>query len=80
MISVKEAVARAIHYLDELGELMPKSGLRLEETEFDDASGQWLITLSFGPNLFTNERTYKIFKVEADTGQIKSMKIRHLAV
>lgn len=86
MIDVKTAVRAAMDYLHEFKELVPAKGVRLEETEFDD-SGVWLITLSIiddeeQPSQFgipaNPRRSYKRFLVDAQTGQVKSMKVRTL--
>jgi hypothetical protein len=79
MITVKQAVASAIEYVDEFGHLLPRANLRLEETEFEESTNTWLITLSFSENLLGEGRTYKLFRVDAETGQIKSMTSRQLA-
>jgi hypothetical protein len=91
-IDVKTAVRAAIEYLKGLGDLLPARGVRLEETEYDD-SGYWLITLSTlddapeletpldflksGPKIHT-QRRYRLFRINAETGEIKSMKVRTL--
>ena len=46
MIDVKTAVRKALEYVRELQDYLPKSEFRLEETEFVDP-GFWQITLSF---------------------------------
>lgn len=79
MLTVQQAVQSALAYVDEFGSVLPRANLRLEETEFDETEETWLITLSFGENLFSESRTYKLFKVDARTGAIRSMKIRQLA-
>lgn len=92
-IDVKAAVRIAIRYLQELGDFIPANGIRLEETEYDD-TGFWLITLSTfeaqsGPAAFSEamrrlmepekaRRNYKIFRIDAHTGEVKSMKVRIL--
>jgi hypothetical protein len=83
-IDVKTAVRNAIAYLREFEEFIPARGLRLEETEYD-GSGSWLITLSvidddprFFGELAGTKRTYKVFRIDAETGEVKSMKVRSL--
>lgn len=69
----------------------PIQGLRLEETELSENRKHWLITLGFDrpigdhiePLPFSSsnrkyERTYRIFKIDAQTKEVKSMKIREL--
>ncbi len=66
-------------------------GLRLEETELSDDNQYWLITLGFDRpvgehldplqavvNTKKYERDYRIFKIDAQTGKVQSMKIREL--
>jgi hypothetical protein len=63
------------------------NSMRLEEVELVEDEKFWLITLSFelppptfalGPLSLRGERQYKTFKVDAQTGQVLSMKIREL--
>lgn len=88
MIDVKSAVRAAMKYLQEIQEFVPAIGMRLEETEHDD-SGDWLITLSTVedsgirvespfPVFPTGKRIYKVFRIDANTGDVKSMKVRTL--
>jgi hypothetical protein len=92
IIDVKKAVSAARNYLQsleiEIG--APLKDLLLEEVELTDDREFWLITLGFnhqvqlpenplGINLSPREeRKYKIIKVNAETGEVKSMKIREL--
>ena len=83
-IDVKSAVRIAIDYLREFNEFMPLRDFRLEEVEFDE-SGSWLITLSaeeVNPGPFAalelSKRNYKRFRIDAQTGEVKSMKVRTL--
>jgi hypothetical protein len=87
MIDVKTAVRTAIKYMQEFEEFVPARGARLEETDYDD-SGYWLITLSTldeqGPfleslgTLVPGKRSYKLFRIDAQIGEVKSMKVRTL--
>ncbi len=75
MITVKEAVDLARRYsfdlVGSLGEPM------LEEVEFDEQGGVWKITLGYFTNPFnTTFKEYKTFNIDADTGNLLSMKIR----
>jgi hypothetical protein len=61
---------------------MPIQGMRLEEFNYDDGEGVWLITLSFVepsqiPTLQPAVRSYKTFAVHGESGQVISMKIRN---
>ena len=92
MIDVKTAVRNAMKYLQEFHEFIPARAVRLEETDYDD-SGHFLITLStldvedpeaaggvvgrLIPQL-AFKRTYKVFRIDGDTGEVKSMKVRQL--
>jgi hypothetical protein len=90
MISVRDAAKSA---LDFYKDIYPNtSGELIEEVELDDSKQYWLITLSFFGTVPTNtisplsavlqpkyERNYKIFKVDANSGNVESMKIRQLA-
>ncbi|KAA5601929.1 hypothetical protein [Blastochloris sulfoviridis] len=93
IIDVKAAVRIAIRYLQELGDFIPGENIRLEETEYDDG-GFWLITLStieIPPSptiggetmrrvlaLEKGKRNYKVFRIDARSGEVKSMKVRQL--
>jgi len=84
MIDVKTAVRKALEYVRELQDYLPKSEFRLEETEFVDP-GFWQITLSFSESPLglpfgpPSARTYKVFRIDANTGEVLSMKVRSLA-
>jgi len=78
MIDVKSAVHVAVDYVRGLDEFMPASQIRLEETELSD-DNYWYITLSFPGGFLNDGRDYKIFKIDADTGRVMSMKVRTLA-
>ncbi len=79
MITVHEAVNSAVGYVEEFGHLLPSGSMRLEETEFDDGMDEWRITLSFSENLISGLRSYKLFKVDANDGSIRSMTVRRMA-
>jgi len=85
-IDVKRAVKIAMQYLTAFEDLIPIRDIRLEETEYDD-SGDWLITLSaidrpagelgaLATALGGNKRSYKVFRIDAFSGDVKSMKVR----
>ncbi len=87
MLDVKEAAKKASDYFAALypahsGGFGP-SDVRLEEVELTEDGQYWLITLSYPLNTglagildTTSRREYKVFKIDAGTGQVKSMKIR----
>ena len=80
MINVRTAVRKAVEYVREFQDYLPQSDVRLEETEYVEPD-LWLITLSFTEDVpfITDRRTYKEFRIDADTGDVKAMKVRSLA-
>ena len=78
MIDVKTAIRAAANFLGEFQEYIRPEDIRLEETEYDDDSGCWLITLSYRDSTTFPRREYKIFRVDANSGAVKSMKVRTL--
>ncbi len=83
MINVNEASARAIEHLKklypdhELGEIL------FEEAEITDDDQFWVVMLSYkspisaggvGRSMFVGDRGYKVFKLLAETGEIRSVK------
>lgn len=86
MLDVKEAARKASEYF--AGLYTAEGGLfgdvQLEEVELTDDGQYWLITLSYsrttalGTILGNSARKYKVFKIDAGTGQVKSMKIRNV--
>lgn len=94
MIGVKEAVAAAQQYVRELYSKTDLKHLRLEEVELSEDERYWYITLGWaesGVRLPTSlsavlssevhvlPRVYKTFEIDAQTGAVKSMKIREVA-
>ena len=92
-IDVRAAVHAAQIYFQSLQDLMGNetTNLRLEEVELSEDKKFWLITLGYdlsnsvknnpletiGIGIVEN-REYKIFKVDSETGEVESMKIREL--
>lgn len=85
MIDVKQAVMKASEYFDEFFPEVVKK--QLEEVEKVEDGKYWLITLSFPYNEYyepsvmemmsaRGKQQYKSFKVDANTGEVLSMKIR----
>ena len=77
-INARDAAKVAANYYEDISDERVK--LSIEEVELDDA-GFWLITLGmsdpYGIGSMGNKvREYKIFKINADDGEVKSMKIR----
>jgi hypothetical protein len=80
MIDAREAASRAANYLKDL---FPEAqGMQLEEVEISDDDSEWSITLSFfDPEkislpLNPPPKKYKIFRIDAETAEVRSMKIR----
>lgn len=92
MIEVKEAVQSASDYLSQLYPATQLYDVLLEEVWLSDDENYWFVTLGFSrpiPSLdpmramsesfFKTgkyQREYKIFQLDATTGQVRSMKIR----
>ena len=87
-IDVKTAVLAARNYLQSLQDLMGGNieDLRLEEVEISEDEKHWFVTLGFTVikdrfkmlGLSQSARTYKIFKIDSETGEVQSMKIREV--
>lgn len=94
MIDVKQAVAAAMQAIKEYYEGLQKlPGLALEEVELSQDEKTWLITLGFYEEATVTksfveamqpltrprfERKYKLFHVDAESGDVSSMKIRQV--
>jgi len=86
MIDVKQAAQSATVFFNELYRDQIATNVLLEEVELIEDGKFWLITLSFElpPTLalatfpIRAKRQYKTFKVDTQTGQVVSMKIREL--
>ena len=92
MINVKEAVQRALTEAQEFYANQELLDLALEEVERSDDGNYWLITLGFlvpnrnqtrgplaaltGTEASPYVRKYKLFKIDAATGEVLAMKIR----
>ncbi|OCR00587.1 hypothetical protein BCD67_11440 [Oscillatoriales cyanobacterium USR001] len=92
-INVQNAVITAQNYLFSLPDMtgLVREDLRLEEVELSDDKKYWFITLGFSRPVDKSknpladlvavssyERVYKVFKINAETGEVQSMKIREL--
>jgi hypothetical protein len=85
MLDVREAARKASEYFAGLFSNQTIGNVQLEEVEISDDGKNWLITLSYpvipeglAPIQFIGKRKYKLFTVDAETGQVKSMKIRNV--
>lgn len=85
MLEVKEAVKIATEYIQSLFSERQIPELRLEEVEMSQDSQFWEVTLSFvirEPTAYLSlgdaarTREYKVFRINAENGQVQSMKIR----
>ena len=80
MITVKEAAKRAAQfYEDLLGEMVFPATLEEVEKVTHDGHVYWYITLSMpvlALEVLTGRKEYKLFRVDAETGEVESMKIR----
>jgi hypothetical protein len=86
MLSVKDAAKNALNFYKDI--YPDINGELIEEVEFNADRHHWLITLSFPvksePQSLSNllqpkiERKYKIFEINAENGNVESMKIRTL--
>ncbi|TCN65411.1 hypothetical protein [Acetobacteroides hydrogenigenes] len=83
-MTINEVTKIALNYLNSFYDT---SKPVLEEIEISDDNKYWYITLSYESddvpvNQFqlipTKSRKYKIFKIEAETGEVRSMKIRDI--
>lgn len=88
MISVKVAAAKAVEFMK--GFFPESEVIRLEEVEITEDKKFWYITLSIleeestGQPMFAGlsvrkSKNYKIFKIDTETGEVLSMKIRDVA-
>ncbi|MCG9229894.1 hypothetical protein L3X65_11985 [Vibrio diabolicus] len=78
-IQAQEAARRAAEYYGEIsGDVAYRQEITVEEVEKDET--HWLITLGFAQRSYSlnspRDKDYKIFKVNNETGEIESMKIR----
>lgn len=81
MITVKEAVPAAARFARSMyGEDLD---LLLEEVDLSPDERYWLITLSFSSKKVdaasASRRDYKIFEIDAESGEVRSMKMRAVA-
>ncbi|QQE67477.1 hypothetical protein GFS31_41900 (plasmid) [Leptolyngbya sp. BL0902] len=88
MVDVQTATQNAARFLQNLA---PQIGaeiidIRLEEVELSEDEKFWFITLgflrptdaAFAILQSQKQRDYKQFKVDAETGEVKAMKIRNV--
>lgn len=88
-MDVKEAVALAKKYVDEVFAGEPISDVGLEEIEFDDVAGIWSITIGFSrpwettkglaASFLPTKRDYKVVRISDVDRKMLSVKNRALA-
>ena len=83
MINIKEASEKAIEHIRSLYSNRDLGDILLEEAEMSDDDRNWIITVSFqrqaagggvGESVFTGNRSYKVFTILADNGEVRAMK------
>lgn len=75
-IAPRDAAAAANRYYNELTGAGERA--TIEEIEFDEVKGQWIVTLAFFNQLAFGVKNYRQFHVNAYTGEVLSMKLRRL--
>jgi len=83
MIDAKRAAQAAQEYLNAIYPNMQFQNLQLEEIELTDDRKYWMITLSYLtpgglPFVYPLPKDYKIFKINAENGEVLFMKIRQV--
>jgi len=92
MVDVKSAIAAArVGFHEFMEEEETCENIRLEEVELSEDEKYWMITLGYdvfckpyevqnvflhNPDFQTRKREYKLFRVNANNGNVESMKIR----
>jgi hypothetical protein len=82
MLSAKEATKIAVEYFKDFYSDYDYKEIRIEEVELDGSL--WFITIGYldqltGDSTFgikMHQRRFKLFGIHANTGEVKSMKIR----
>ncbi len=80
MIDAKEAVEISRKYISDLtGRFITDFSVEeVELSEDDDGNEYWYVTLGYVKNDYTGAKEYKIFKIDAETKEVESMKIRDI--
>ena len=83
MININEAAQKAIEHISSLFPNRDLGDILLEEAEISEDDQYWIITVSFqrpavsggvGESVFTGNRSYKVFTILAENGEVRSMK------
>lgn len=82
MVDVRVATNSAVEYLKQF--FPNANNVQLEEIEISEDEKFWSVTLSYDDGdrysvNFNREKKYKIFKIDATSGGVLSMKIRELS-
>jgi len=85
MINVKEAVQKAAEYFTDL---YPRRFANVLVEEIERRGSDWLITLGYDDGADLSDafsqiqkkyrRRFKLFQIDGETGEVKSMKIREV--
>lgn len=76
-ISPREAATAASRYYNELTNSAQLGSI--EEIELSEDENRWIVTLGFLDTLAAfGPRVYKLFEVDARTGEVLSMRIRNV--
>ena len=76
LITAKEAGIAVKGNLEELREGSSPIDFVVEEVELDESEGYWRVVCSYLENFLSSKKTFKEFKVDAESGEILSMKNR----
>lgn len=86
-IIVRQAVKNAMEFLGSVQEAKPPEEVTVEEVELSEDGEFWLITISFYPPGSSLDaiiqdkkplKNYKLFKIDAFSGDVISMKMREV--
>jgi hypothetical protein len=77
LIDVHHAVQAAVQYVNRFPGLLPTGDVRLEEVVLDEQTGDWLVTLSFIDNPVLGTRTFKIFRIDGASSNVRAMLMRN---
>jgi uncharacterized membrane protein YkoI len=73
-ITPREATIAATRYYQAITESASVGSV--EEIELSEDERYWLVTLGHEDGVFYTQKKYRVFKVNASTGEVLSMKIR----
>lgn len=87
MIDIKLASEKALEHFASLFPQIDEKDVMLEEAELSKDEQFWEITVSYkipkgekiGETFFGETRSFKTFRLEAETGEVKSMKVRTMS-